>query len=101
MVSTRPRKVFDRSLACWISLAIATVLARTWLTAGVSAPAAIAGRPAPTSPLIIRPSIRCRVVLLMAFPPPDGSEAAGTAECGEPVLGGEHRQKRSRNGRLA
>jgi hypothetical protein len=44
-------------------------------------------------------TIKCRVVLVMAFPPPDGHVTAGTLECGNAGLQGEHRQKNARNGR--
>jgi hypothetical protein len=40
-----------------------------------------------------------RVVFVIAFPPADGHEAAGTLECGNAGLQGEHLQKRSKNGR--
>src|ERR1700694_885554 len=97
MVASRPRKVFDRSLACWINAAMAALLDRTRVMGVWSAPVADAGLPAPTRHVIITPTITGRVVLVTALPPPDGHEAVGTVECGHAGFAGEHRQKRTRN----
>jgi hypothetical protein len=41
------------------------------------------------------PTLTCRVVLVMALPPPAGYEAAGTVECGNAAVEGEQPPKQA------